>query len=124
MRNFWKILFPLLVPVGVSFHSSADILISSIELLSFKDFMILFGVNAIWMTSPHFVLILFTPYDRDIATYNVPSLWFLDVFLIGFIFWINLQFSARDSAFLWIAYFPMALLFVYFFNLFWPRSNL
>ena len=70
------------------------------------------------------MLILFTPYDRDIATYKVPSLWFLDVFLIGFIFWINLQFSARDSDFIWIAYFPMALLVVYFFNLFWPRSNL
>ena len=109
MHRVQHVAIALLVPIVMALQAYIRWIVIPGEPLRGEEFAVLVGVNALWFGAPHAVVCAATLWKRGLPGHVVPILWCLNVFLVEFAIWVQTQYSARDGAFIWIAYIPAAL---------------
>lgn len=99
----------MLVPIGYALWALLDVAISGDRRVTTEMVAAMFLGNALWLSVPHLLVIAVTLPIRRLRSHAVALLWLLNGYLIMFAVWVLTQFSARDAAFVWIVYVPVAL---------------
>ena len=109
MRRVQHAAIALSVPIVMALGMYIRFIVIPGEPLRAEEFAVLVGVNALWFGGPHAVVCATALWKYGLAAHVVPILWCLNAFLVAFAIWVQTQYSARDGAFIWIAYIPAAL---------------
>lgn len=104
-----RLVIALLVPIGYGLVAFLKVAISSDRQINTEMFAVMFLGNALWFLVPHISVLAVTVWKQKLRSHTVSLMWLLNGYLVVFSAWTQVQFSARDSAFVWIIYAPLAL---------------
>ncbi len=105
-----RLIVAMLVPIGCGLWAFLDVAVSSDRRVTTEMVAVMFLGNALWLSVPHLSVLALTLWTQKLRSHAVALLWLLNIYLLVFAGWVLTQFSARDAAFVWIIYAPVALL--------------
>jgi len=104
-----RLIVAMLVPIGYGLWAFLDVAISSDRRVTTEMVAVMFLGNALWLSVPHLLVLAVTLSTQKLRSHAVAQLWPVNGYLLVFAVWVLTQFSARDAAFVWIVYAPVAL---------------